>query len=398
MPLSNTDDRYGGIARGFHWLTAILIFGMIPAGLYMVDMAYSPEKLQIYGLHKSVGLLIMILACARIVWRFFSLPPEAMDTHATWECFLAKGVHAFLYLAMIGMPVTGWLMSSAGEFPVTFFGLPVPALTGRNPDLYLAMRTAHGVFAFTLIGAIGLHAAGALKHHLIDRDSTLVRMAGRQARWAVLVIIPVLTLFFAGVGWLTLTGEHPPEDAAPVVAEAEEEKTPLAPHEWRIVKGQSEIAFEAVMNGESFTGTFGEFGGTIVFDPENLQNAKATITIGMNSAKTGSPERDTQIAGAEWFYAESFPDAQFDTIAFERGAENSYVAIGNLTLRGVTLPVTLPFTLSIADEAGGRRVASMKGMATLDRTSFGIGQGQWADPKAVAHTVRVAVSVTAEQP
>ena len=121
MSLTNTDEEYGAVARLLHWATAFLIFGLIPVGLYMTSMAYGPEKLEIYVLHKSFGFLALFIVIARLAWRVLSIPPEHLMTHAGWERTLAGMTHAFLYLAVIGMPMSGWLMSSAGEYPVPFF-------------------------------------------------------------------------------------------------------------------------------------------------------------------------------------------------------------------------------------------------------------------------------------
>ena len=125
-PFPTARNRYGLGAKFFHWSIALLIFGLILVGFYMKGLPYSPDKLQIYGLHKSFGLMVLWLASVRIVWRQFVKPPLALDTHKNWEKILAKITHIFLYIAMIGMPLTGWLMSSAGEYPCLLYTSPSP--------------------------------------------------------------------------------------------------------------------------------------------------------------------------------------------------------------------------------------------------------------------------------
>lgn len=177
MGLRNTQDEYGAVAKGFHWAVALLVIGVICAGLYMVNLDLSPAKLQIYALHKSVGITILVLVALRLVWRFSNAHPAALPTHRPWEKILARIVHALLYLSLFLMPLSGWVMSSAKGFSVSVFDLfTLPDLV--RPDEALAKQAVlvHKTVAYTLIVMIGLHLAGALKHHVIDRDKTLRRM------------------------------------------------------------------------------------------------------------------------------------------------------------------------------------------------------------------------------
>ena len=391
MSLANNEYEYGGIARTFHWIIALLIMGLILVGLYMGTMEYSPQKLQVYGLHKSFGLLVLWLASARIIWRFVSLPPDALGTHAAWERGLAKITHVFLYIAMFGMPLSGWIMSSAGEFPVVFFGYEMPALTGKNESLAHLMREVHETMAFILIGAILLHAAGAFKHHLLDKDTTLRRMAsGKMA----LPLMLLLALFAAGVGWLMTQEEEHEGGRTGQAAQITEDLPTPGLNEWVMVPSQSALTFEAYMTGTPFSGQFKKFDASILFDPENLPASKAIITIDIASLDTGDASRNEQIQTKDWFFTEGYPKARFETRTFEHMDGKRYLAVGDLTLRGVTLPVTLPFTLDIEQTADGR-LAHVQGELTLNRLEFGVGQGQWQSTDAIGDSVKVKVSLTA---
>lgn len=176
IKFKNTSETYGLIAKMFHWLMALLIIGMLALGLYMEELPPSPDKYAIYGLHKSFGLLVLWLVGARIIWRLSNKQPKPQETHQKWERILAKIVHLLLYIAMIGMPLTGWMMSSFGGHDVAFFGIKMPALSAENKDISKIMNEIHSILAFTLMGIIGLHFVGALKHHFIDKDETLKRM------------------------------------------------------------------------------------------------------------------------------------------------------------------------------------------------------------------------------
>lgn len=398
MNLANTENEYGLIARIFHWVIAVLIIGLLPVGLGMGAMENSPLKFQVFAMHKSFGLLVFFLGLARLGWKFISPPPDHLDTHAHWEVTLAHAAHFWLYVCIIFMPLTGWLMSSAGEFPIPFFGIQMPSLMGKNHDAAEFFEGAHGVLGFTLLFVLALHIAGALKHHVIDKDETLKRMSWSKAGWGLVALI----VLYVGVSYTLsasaiLFGEDDDEGRPAVTAPAPAATSGattenLPEHGWAIIPDISKLQFQAVLYNAPFTGEFKDFGGTIIFDPADLANAKADITIGMSKVETGDDDRDSNITGADWFNAQQFPSARYVTTKFEHAEGNNYVAIGDLTIRGQTMPVVIPFTLDIENNT-----AHMRGEVTLDRTNFGVGQGQWADESTVKHDVKVMIDIKAAQ-
>ena len=405
MSFTNTEEKYGLGAKILHWVIAVLILGLLPVGLFMEDMENSPQKFQIFALHKSFGLLVFFLGLARIVWRFVSPPPDHLPNHAHWEITLAGAAHFWLYVCMIGIPLSGWLMSNAGQYPVSFFGVMMPALIGKDESLRHFFGEAHEILALTLLFVLGLHAAGALKHHLVDRDSTLTRMTWRKDG----LLIPVIVILLAGIsygasGYAMLFGEEEEkEEKAAVIIPAplpvEASQVPAKPltdnlpaHGWAIIPDISALRFEATLNNTPFTGEFKDFDGTIIFNPDDLSTARADITIRMNDVGTGDSYRDSSLTGSEWFDAQKFPVARFVATKFEEADDDNYIAVGKLTIRGKTMPLALPFTLDIDN-----KTAHVQGEVTLNRTNFGIGQGQWADESSVKHDVRVAIDLKAAQ-
>lgn len=162
---------------------------------------------------------------------------------------------------------------------------------------------------------------------------------------------------------------------------------------WSIVKGDgvSRIAFEGTQMGAAFDGEFHEFDGNILFDPADLPGSKAMVTIHLDSVDAHSGDRTKYLPMADWFNTAKFPVATFVTTAIDKGLDtNQYVARGDLTIRDITLPVTLPFTLTITGDQ-----AVMTGETSINRVDFGVGQGQWSDVKTVGADVKIKIKLTA---
>lgn len=400
MQLKNTEDQYGLIAKFFHWSVAVMIIALLPVGLFMAGMENSPLKFQVYALHKSVGLLVFFLGLGRIAWRLISPAPDHFENHAHWERVLAGASHFWLYVCVIGMPLSGWLMSSAGEFPVPFFGIQMPHLIGKDEQLAGTLNNVHEILGYTLMLVLGLHIAGALKHHVIDKDETLMRMAWARPG----LLLPVIVILVAGLSYSVSaimigrqiiageTGEEAAVDGAPGAAPSavRPETANLPEHGWAIDPARSKVEFKAVLYNAPFTGIFSGLDGKILFDPADLSTARADVTVRMNGVKTGDADRDANIESAEWFDAANFPESRFVANRFEKGGEpNGYVAIGDVTIKGVTMPLLIPFRLDIDGDS-----AHMTATFSLNRTSFAVGQGQWADESTVAHNVDVTIDLT----
>lgn len=168
--------RYSGTAMALHWLMAALMVAGFVLGLYMTELALSPQKLRLYAWHKWVGVTVFALLWLRLVWRLIQRPPSPLPAPA-WQQRAASFIHGLLYVLMVAVPVSGWLMSSAGGFQTVWFGvLPLPDLLAKNPPLFELLKEVHEALGNGLAVAVGLHVLGALKHYFIDRDGTLTRM------------------------------------------------------------------------------------------------------------------------------------------------------------------------------------------------------------------------------
>jgi cytochrome b561 len=176
MRFRNTSDQYGIIAMLLHWIMAVLFIGMVIVGLYMTHIPVSLLKLKLYDWHKEFGILILMLAMVRIVWRLNNIRSSLTEL-PWWEAFAARAVHWAFYGFMFALPITGWLMTSAAGLAPSFFGLFVlPNLVAPDHGLKKLFETVHQWLAYGLIAAFCAHVGAALKHHWIDRDGILRRM------------------------------------------------------------------------------------------------------------------------------------------------------------------------------------------------------------------------------
>ncbi|GAA4362471.1 cytochrome b [Kangiella marina] len=163
--------KYTLLMRILHWLIAVLILGMIGVGWYMAGLPDEhPTKYDIYAIHKSIGITLLGLVIIRLLVRFFSPIPKLPHDLAWWEKLLTKTVHFLLYALMLLVPISGYLMSDFAGFPVEWFGIEVPGLVDDDMDRSQGALAAHGILPYILLGLIGLHLLGSLKHRFFDKN------------------------------------------------------------------------------------------------------------------------------------------------------------------------------------------------------------------------------------
>lgn len=168
---------YSPIMKVLHWVVGFAIIGLLIVGIVMEDMDKGPAKWELYGLHKSVGMIVLALVIFRFIWKLKTKPDVGLPSHENWERKVAKSTHHLLYLLMFIMPLSGWMMSSFGGHKVVIFGLlDVTLPVAKNETIGGIAHTIHGIAANIMIAVIVLHIAGALKHQFVDKDATLKRM------------------------------------------------------------------------------------------------------------------------------------------------------------------------------------------------------------------------------
>ncbi|KAA2285181.1 cytochrome b [Arenimonas fontis] len=177
MPIRNLPERWGGPSIVLHWLSLILVLALAIIGLLMSELPNSAFKVQVYALHKSLGLSVLGLTAVRLLWRLAAGSPGPVPGTPRWMHAAAQATHGALYALLLLMPLSGWLYNSASGFPLKFFGwFDVPALSGRDPQLKAFAHEAHEWLFIALAVLVTVHAAAALYHHYRRRDATLARM------------------------------------------------------------------------------------------------------------------------------------------------------------------------------------------------------------------------------
>jgi cytochrome b561 len=176
IPLSAVGGSYTRTAITLHWIAALLIVCNLALGVSMTDLSLSPLKIRLYGWHKWIGITVFLTAAARLAWRSGHRAPPAVAMPA-WQRRAASATHAALYVLMLGIPLSGWIYSSATGVSVVYLGLvPLPDLVGKDKPLAAVLKAVHGTLNFTLLVLVCVHVATAVKHHLVDRDGVLPRM------------------------------------------------------------------------------------------------------------------------------------------------------------------------------------------------------------------------------
>lgn len=165
------------------------------------------------------------------------------------------------------------------------------------------------------------------------------------------------------------------------------------PAAWKIVPQQSSLSFTATQNGAPVGGAFKHFDGEILVDPDNYKASRIHIVVDMKSVSTAYTELASTLMSTPWFDSAQFGTAEFTAEAFKSLGENRWQAMGVVKIRNISAPVTLTFTTSQPDADTGR----VEGDTTLQRTRFGVGQGEWASTKEVADNVHVHFIVVAKK-
>jgi cytochrome b561 len=366
----NTAQRWGTPSRLFHWVIVALIITQFVLASIAEDLPLGMAKLATLARHKSVGITILALALLRLLWRLYNRnSPPLPSNLKPYQRWLGHLVHYGLYLLLFAMPLSGWMMSSAKNYPVSWFGVfTLPNLVQPDEGLFELLKSTHEVLAGALLAFATLHVLAALYHHFMKKDDVLRRM------------LPFTLL----AGSALLLGTTPMQAPAAEPAAA-------ATTAWSADPAASTLEFVFVQAGAKTTGKFARFNADVDFSPASPASGKFDVAIDMGSADTRDKERDDTLRMPDLFNIAKFPRATYVASQFvAKGA--SFEGKGKLTLRGVALDVPVTFTFTPGTDAG-KPTATLKGTATVKRLLFGVGQGEWKSTEWISDDVQVQFSL-----
>jgi cytochrome b561 len=177
MPNHSSPTRYSAVAQAFHWIIAALIVTQFTLAWMQDDLPIGMHKLALLARHKSFGMTVLMLAILRLLWRLFNPAPALPAGMSKFERLAAKGTHIAFYVLLFAMPLTGWLMSSAKNYSVSWFGLFTwPNLIAKNEVWFDYLKSTHEILSDVLLAIAILHILAALKHHFWNKDDVLTRM------------------------------------------------------------------------------------------------------------------------------------------------------------------------------------------------------------------------------
>jgi cytochrome b561 len=176
MPLRSDFRRWGSVSMFLHWIMAAGILGVGALGLWMDGMKPSMAKINMFALHKSIGLTLLALLLLRVLWRAIDRGPREMPA-PRWQQWAARGVHAILYVLIAALPLSGWLFNSLRGYPLQWFKLfNLPPLAGKDMAWAPFIKDVHEYLFWMLLMVLVVHVGAALKHHWVDHDDVLRRM------------------------------------------------------------------------------------------------------------------------------------------------------------------------------------------------------------------------------
>jgi cytochrome b561/polyisoprenoid-binding protein YceI len=389
MQVRNTTQRWGAVSKLLHWSVVVLVITQFVLAGLAEDLPLGMAKLGLLARHKSIGITILALALLRLAWRSTQPVPALPPGLPPAQRWLAQGTHWLLYALLLAMPLSGWLMSSAKNYPVSWFGLvQLPDLVAPGDGLFTAMRRAHGYLAALILATALLHLLGALKHHFVDRDAVLRRM------------LPFVRGVAPWLGLLACTLAAAPGGAAAARAPAMPTPTTATAPPMRYVldPAGSTLEFRFRQAGATVTGRFTRYRVRLDWPAGGDAPGAAALDVALDvaidvaSLDTADADRDGTLRAADLFAVERFPQARFVARKLVPGiasaTEIALLAQGTLQIRDRSRPVAVPLTLRLATESG-RRIATLRGETRLKRLDYGVGQGEWQSTQWVDDEVVV---------
>ncbi len=447
--------RYSRVAMLLHWLIAAALAFQMGLGGRLEELKPDNGLFAATQLHKSIGIMILLLSLMRLGWRWFKPPPPALPD-SRQNHFLSKAVHIGLYAFMIGAPLSGWLLVSTSKLSIdtyifsTLYWPHIPFVGGLETSAKAALNgmagAAHHYLGWMGLALFVLHVAGALRHQFLKGEPLLARIW--PGRWVAGKITGTMLIIAAFAIMFSLSGiaqqlygnvqeepvagapDAPPENADQLAQAADIDRgdpisddeqaeqadrvetnnedqpddaddsdqsaeadnkdikpDPAIAHDWQIIE-RAPIAFSFAWNGETVRGSFADWQADIRFGADALAQSRIDVLVNLASGVTGNPQIDDALPGADFFAAALNPQARFVSSDIRSTGGDNYEARGTLTLKGISQPTVLRFSLALS---GNQAVA--KGNASIDRNAHKVGEGSYGD---ISDRVAVSFQLTAK--
>ncbi|MEM7564132.1 MAG: cytochrome b/b6 domain-containing protein [Pseudomonadota bacterium] len=303
--MNKSTSSYNIVAITLHWMIALLIIGLLIAGNFMVRLEDTdPLRYVLTQWHKSLGVIVLLLVMVRIGWRLLHRPPPLPETLESWEALAAHGTHLLLYVLMLAIPLSGWIMVSASplEIPTLLFNgvewphLPPFESIADKAEISELFASLHEIFGWVLVAFLLAHVGAAFRHQWIKGDDVLQRMSPRTSdrgwhpRFVSLVSFTVFVL-----AALIIYG-YGGEKSVPIAA-----------------GGNSHVSFEFVMQGDLSEGVFNDSTVEMALDPSNPEAGRLQARVNTASVDSGNSQIDSTLTGSDWFDVSNHPDATFNS-------------------------------------------------------------------------------------
>jgi cytochrome b561 len=373
--MNDSTQRYHGFAIGLHWLIAILTVGMLILGKYMTSLEESePLRFALTQWHKSFGVVALLLILIRVFWRLTHRPPRLPGHLKPWEIKVAGFAHILLYLLIILIPVSGWIMVSSSPLglPTVVFNsiqwphlAPLDTLPGKA-ELSSLFREIHAVAGSVLILLLVAHIGAALRHRFVLRDDVMNRMSPKtpDGRWAAGIIPLTSTVVLIVVGLIAYG--YSGVKSVPFGA------------------GNSRVQFTFTVQNQVLEGMFPESTVELLLDTENPVANTLAATVSIATATTGDSQIDSTLLGSDWFDVKNHAQASFASSELIPAGEDSFAVTGSLQIKGISRELRFPLNLAHAEN---KSMAS--GSFTIDRLDFDLGKTSQPDDETVGYLVVV---------
>ncbi|MEM6711673.1 MAG: cytochrome b/b6 domain-containing protein [Pseudomonadota bacterium] len=408
FPVERT-QRYTTVAIILHWLIAVAILFQMAGGKWMVSAGAeaTASVFAVFQIHKTVGLTILALTLARIIWRLAHPAPALPEGMTGFERTVSSVSHFSFYMLLLLIPLSGWAMASVSPTGVPTFFLMLEALPFAHLPLFGGasltelhniegvLKNAHNYLSMAMGALVLLHVAAALKHQFVAQDNLLARMVvsaksvpsvASRAGMGGLAGLAGAAFIVGGIGWGIA------QKTTPATAVLDTDVLVGGQTgEWTIDHDQSSLGFTITFTGNPVVSTIGAWDASITFDPDALEEASANVSIDMTSVSLGDATLQAQSGGGDGFDLTNFPTATYETTGFTQNEDGTFLADGTLSLRGMNAQVPLTFTF----DEDGDRVARVSGSATLNRLDFEVGAVGAANEAWILYEVTVAFDLVA---